>query len=294
MKSAPFRGTGTAIVTPFHADGSIDYAAFGRLIDRQIDAGIEAIVAVGSTGEGATLTREEKLEVFRFTAERAGGRAAVVAGTGSNDTRLSAELSRDAVAAGATAVLIVGPFYNKPTAEGYFRHFAAVADAVGAPIIAYNVPGRTASNISAEVMLRIASEIPTVVGVKEASGNLDQVMDIIRSRPEGFAVYSGEDSLALPIIAAGGDGVIAVVSNEVPKKYGDMVRAALAGDLRTARVLHYAMLPLMHANFLESNPIPVKAALAMMGLIEEQLRLPLTPLSDKLRPALKAALDAAG
>ncbi len=295
MKTQIFRGTGTAIVTPFVADGStVDYPALENLIELQIAAGVEAIVPLGSTGEGATLDHEEKLSIVDFVVGHVRGRAKVVAGTGTNDTSTTVQLTREIAALGVDAVLIVTPYYNKPTPDGLRRHYGAVADAVATPIILYNVPGRTGSNVLADTTLRLAQEIPSVVGIKEASGNVEQAMEIIRSRPEGFQLMSGEDTLTLPIIASGGDGVIAVISNEVPKLYGDLTRAALAGNFARAREIQYQLLPLMKANFLESNPIPVKAALSMMGLCNEALRLPLTPLSAKHRDTLAGALRAAG
>ncbi|HZV13274.1 MAG TPA: 4-hydroxy-tetrahydrodipicolinate synthase, partial [Candidatus Kapabacteria bacterium] len=234
------------------------------------------------------------LSLVDFVVSNAAKKVKVIAGTGTNDTHTSVQLTREAASLGIDAVLIVSPYYNKPTAEGVFRHYSAIADAVDIPIIVYNVPSRTGSNLTAETMLRLAEEIPNVVAVKEASGNVDQVMEVIRNKPEGFCVLSGEDSLTLPIVAAGGDGVIAVVSNETPKLFSDMTRAALAGKLQIARELHYKLLPLMKMNFIESNPTPVKAALGMMGLIEDVLRLPLLPLSEKHRPAMREVLRAAG
>jgi 4-hydroxy-tetrahydrodipicolinate synthase len=295
MRSLVFRGTGTALVTPFRAtDGAIDFVALHRIIARQLDAGIEALVPMGSTGEGATLSHEEKLSVIDFVVERAAGKAKVVAGTGLNDTIACAALTREASALGIDAVLVVSPYYNKPTQAGLLAHYSAVANSTDKPIILYNVPGRTASNMTAETTLRIADAIPSVVGIKEASGNMEQVMEIIRNRPEGFQVLSGEDTLALPTIAAGGDGVIAVISNEYPLVYGAMTRAALAGNLATAQKLHYRLWNVMRANFLEPNPTPVKAALASMELIEEALRLPLLPMSAAPRAALLAAVAEAG
>lgn len=295
MKNQIFRGTGTAIVTPFlPANGEIDYPSLKKLIERQIAEGVEALVPLGSTGEGATLSYEEKLSLVDFTVATAAKKIKIVAGTGTNDTIASVQLTREAASLGIDAALIVSPYYNKPTPEGVFRHYSAIANAVDIPLIVYNVPSRTGSNLTAETMLRLAEEIPNVVAVKEASGNVDQVMEVIRNKPEGFCVLSGEDSLTLPIVAAGGDGVIAVVSNEVPKAFSDMTRAALAGDLQKARALHYKLLPLMKTNFIEANPTPVKAALGMMGLIEDVLRLPLLPLSEKHRPAMREALQMAG
>jgi 4-hydroxy-tetrahydrodipicolinate synthase len=294
MKTQIFRGTGTAIVTPFAThDGSIDFPALHTLVERQIAGGVEAIIPLGSTGEGATLAYEEKLSLIDFILGVAKKKMKVIAGTGTNDTHTTVQLTREAAGLGIDAALIVSPYYNKPTPEGILRHYRMIADTVDIPLIVYNVPGRTGSNLTAETTLRLAEEIPNVVAIKEASGNMEQVMEIIRNKPEGFCVLSGEDSLTLPIIASGGDGVIAVVSNEAPQLFSDMTRNALAGKMDLARTAHYTMFPLMRANFFESNPIPVKAALSMMGLVQDALRLPLMPLSEKFRPVMREALRAA-
>jgi 4-hydroxy-tetrahydrodipicolinate synthase len=284
-----FTGTATAIVTPFKNDGEIDYDALGKLIDFQIENGIEGIVSCGSTGEAATLSKEEKLAVMKFTIERAAGRVKVIAGTGSYDTRASIELTKKAKEIGADAALIVTPYYNKPTQNGCFEHFKAVAE-VDIPQILYNVPGRTGTNVLPETQLKIAENCPNVIGTKEASANLEQIMGIIKHAPESFKIYSGDDVLSLPIIAAGGHGSIAVISNYAPKKYGDLVRAALADDFKTARELQNELLPFFKANFIESNPIPVKAILSEMGMIDENYRLPLTKMSEKNREVLKRIL----
>ena len=294
MRKPLFTGTATALVTPFTKDGAVDTEALGRLIDMQIDGGVEALVPCGSTGEGATLSTEEKCTVIRTTVERAGGRVPVGAGTGSNNTHATIELPRRAKEIGADGVLLVGPYYNKPTQQGLFEHFRAIAEAVDIPQIIYNVPGRTATNILAETQLRIAEQCPNVVGTKEASANLEQIAEIIRSAPDGFAVLSGDDSLALPVIACGGLGTIAVISNYAPREFGDLVRAALAGDFATARSLHYRLLPVMKLNFIESNPGPVKAVLAVKGLIEEVYRLPLVPLQSANRAKVEQGLREAG
>ncbi len=285
-----FRGTGTALVTPFRHDGSIDERAIKTLVDFQLKGKVEAILPTGTTGESVTLSDDEQLRVIEIVVKRVDGKIPVIAGAGSNSTQRAISLSKLALEAGADGILSVAPYYNKPTQEGLFRHFAAIADAIDAPIIAYNVPGRTSSNIEARTVLRIAKEIPSVVGVKEASGNLSQIMEILRSKPHGFGVWSGDDAITLPIVALGGDGVVSVVSNEIPKIFSDMIRLCLGKKFDQAVKLHHALLPLMNINFVESNPIPVKAALAMMGLIEEVYRLPLVPLSDKHRPALKKIL----
>lgn len=295
-----FNGTGTALSTPFHSDGSIDFASFGRLIDTQIEHGIEALVPCGSTGESATMTHDEKLEVIRFTVERVrarqGFRPAVIAGTGSNITAATIELTRAARDIGVDGVLLVSPYYNKPSQRGIIAHFAAVASAVpDLPVILYNVPGRTGSNMEAATTLALARGHENIVGIKEASADLDQCSAILRDAPDGFAVYSGEDSLTLPLIAMGARGVIAVVSNEAPAAYGEMVRLALAGDVLRARALHMKLFELMRLNFIESNPVPVKEALFMMGIFDAaHFRLPLVGLTEQHRESLRAGLERAG
>jgi len=284
-----WQGTYTALVTPFRADGALDEDRLRGLVDFQLEGKVEGIVPCGTTGEGATLTADEQVRVVEIVVERAGGRARVVAGAGGNATAAVIALAKRHRAAGADAILSVVPYYNKPTQAGMLAHFGAVADALDVPVVLYNVPGRTSANMRAETTLRLA-EHANVAAVKEASGDLVQVAEILRERPEGFSVLSGEDNLTLPIVALGGDGVISVVSNEVPKEMAEMVRAGLAGDLAEARRLHYRLLGLMNANFYETNPQPVKAALAMMGRLEEHLRLPLVPLSEATRPRLRAHL----
>jgi 4-hydroxy-tetrahydrodipicolinate synthase len=285
-----FRGTGTALVTPFKKAGSVDEVVLRELVDRQIKAGVEALVPVGSTGEGATLTEAEQSQVIEMVVEETRGRVPVIAGASSNSTAKAVALAKEARRAGADAILTVAPFYNKPTQEGLYQHFSAIADAVEIPIVIYNVPGRTASNIEAGTTLRLAKEISFVAGVKEASGNLSQIMEILHHRPAGFGVWSGDDNLTLPLVALGADGIISVVSNEVPAEFSRMVRFALKGKFESARALHFRLLHLMNANFVESNPIPVKAAMAMMGLLEESCRLPLTNLGEAARPKLEKAL----
>ena len=290
-KKILFKGTGTALVTPFTKNGNIDDRALRKLVDFQIDGGVEALLPTGTTGESVTLSDDEQARVVEIVAERTYGRIPVIAGAGSNSTGKTIALSKRVLKSGADGVLIVGPYYNKPTQEGYFRHYAAIADAIDAPIIVYNVPGRTASNIEATTTLRIAEEIPTVAGIKEASGNFSQIMEILRNRPKHFGVWSGDDAITLPLVALGADGVVSVISNEIPKLFSEMVRLALAGKFDRATTLHYKLLALMNFNFVESNPIPAKAALAMMGMIAEQYRLPMVPLSTKHRPRLKKILE---
>lgn len=295
-----FRGTGTALSTPFHQDGSIDFASFGRLIDMQIQHGIEALIPCGSTGESATMSNEERLEVIRFTVERArayhGNSPKVIAGTGSNVTAATIELTRQARDIGADGVLLASPYYNKPSQRGLLEHFGAIAEAVpDLPIVLYNVPSRTGSNMTAETTLELANRHTNIVAIKEASADLDQCSAIMRDAPEGFSLYSGEDSLTLPLLAMGAQGVIAVIGNEAPRKFGDMVRLALAGDFAGARALHMELFELMRLNFIESNPAPVKEALCMMGIFSSaHFRLPLVGLSEQNRETLHKGLERAG
>lgn len=286
-----FTGTATALVTPFKKDGSVDEPALRDLVEFQIKGRVEALVPVGSTGEGATLGEDEQAFVIQAVAEQVDGRVPVIGGASHNSTTRAISLARQVKEAGADAILTVAPFYNKPTQDGMYRHFSAIADAVEMPIVIYNVPGRTASNIDAATTLRCAEEIPSVVGIKEASSNFPQIMEVLRHRPAGFGVWSGDDNLTLPLVALGADGIISVIANEVPRLFSDMVRYAVNGKFDKARKLHYRLLPLMNANFIESNPIPAKAALAMMGLLEENLRLPLVPMTDAKRMKLKKTLQ---
>jgi len=285
-----FQGTATAIVTPFKKDGSIDEAALRRFVDFQISGGVEALVPVGTTGENPTLSQKEQQRVIEIVVEQTNKRVKVFAGAGSNNTSEVIEKVRFAKKAGADAALVVGPYYNRPTQNGYFQHFSAVANAVDIPLIIYNVPGRTGGNIEAATMLRMAEEIPHVMMVKEASGNMAQIMEIARNMPKHFSLLSGDDSLAYSIIALGGDGCISVVSNEVPKEYSNLMRLCLEGEWTEALQLHYRLLPLMNINFIESSPTPVKTALSMMGMMEETVRLPLVPLTEPSRVKLKNIL----
>jgi len=289
------RGCGTALVTPFTAAGAVDEKRFRALVERQIAAGVRLLVPCGTTGEAATLTASEHEQVIALTVETARGRAKVLAGAGSNATAATVDRARAARAAGADALLLVAPYYNKPTQPGLVAHFRAVAQAVGdAPIVLYNVPGRTASNLAAATTLALAREVENIVGVKEASGDLGQIMAILRDRPAGFRVLSGDDAVTLPLIALGADGIVSVVSNEAPDLMANLAESALRGEWEAARGLHYRLLPLMEANFLESNPGPVKAALAAMGLLEEHFRLPLVPVQEQTRARVRAALGALG
>jgi 4-hydroxy-tetrahydrodipicolinate synthase len=286
-----FQGTATAIVTPFKKDGSIDEPALRKLVDFQINGGVEGLVPVGTTGENPTLSPDEQKRVIEIVIEQANKRVKIFAGAGSNNTTEVIEKAKFVKSAGADAALVVGPYYNKPTQNGYFQHFSTIADAVDIPLIIYNVPGRTGGNIEAATMLKMAEEIPNVTMAKEASGNMAQIMEIARNKPKNFSLLSGDDSLAYSIIALGGDGCISVVSNEVPKEFSSLLRLCLSGSWTEALQLQYKLLPLMNINFIESSPIPVKTALAMMGMIEESLRLPLVHLTEPSRVKLKKVLD---
>ena len=289
------RGCATAMATPFAGDGSVDEKCLRDLIEYQIAGGVRVLVPCGTTGESVTMNDEENKLVIRTTVEVARGRAKVIAGTGSNSTAVTIQRSQGARELGVDGVLTVAPYYNKPTQEGLYAHFRAIAEAVdGLPVVIYNVPGRTSSNISAETTLRLARDVENIVAVKEASGNLSQIMEILRSRPDGFRVISGDDSLTLPLIALGAEGLISVASNEAPQLMSQMNDLALDGKWDEARKLHYRLLPLMEANFIESSPGPVKAAMAMMGLLEENLRLPLVPVQEKTRVRLREVLNELG
>ena len=283
-----FAGAGVALVTPFTRSGDLDEKALRALVRRQVEGHIDVLVPCGTTGESVTMTESEQLRVVEITLDEARG-VPVMAGTGSNDTRQAVEKSRAAASLGVHGVLVVGPYYNKPTPEGFFRHFTAIADAVTVPVVVYNVPGRTGSNIDNKTMLRLA-EHPNVTAVKEASGNLNQVMELMRDRPRGFEVLSGDDAFTLAFMALGGEGVISVAANQVPGPMHDLVAAAAKGDFATARAIHNRLLRLMNLNFVESNPIPVKASLALMGLCEESYRLPMCAPAEATREALRAAL----
>jgi 4-hydroxy-tetrahydrodipicolinate synthase len=278
------RGCATALVTPFTAAGAVDERRLRSLIEFQIENGVGLLVPCGTTGESATMTEEEDRRVIALAVETARGRAKIIAGTGSNSTSATIEYSKVARELGADAALIVAPYYNKPTQQGLIAHFTGVAESVpDLPIMIYNVPGRTSSNISAETTLRLARETRNIVAIKEASGNMSQIMAVLRERPSNFRVFSGDDALTLPMMILGADGLVSVASNEAPALMAEMVNAALNGDWHLARELHFRLLPLMEGNFIESSPGPVKAGLALMGLIEENLRLPLVPVEEKSR-----------
>ena len=295
MKIDWMRGCATALVTPFTAAGAIDEDRMRALVDRQITGGVRLLVPCGTTGESATMTEAEDQRVIALTIEVARGRAHVIAGTGSNATAAAIEYSQRARDAGADAVLQVAPWYNKPTQEGLYAHFRAIAEAIPeTPVMLYNVPGRTSSNIAAQTALRLARDCENIVAVKEASGNLTQIMEILRERPPHFSVLSGDDAVTLPLIALGADGIVSVASNEIPDLMSRMTQLALDGNWAEARALHYRILPLMEINFIESSPGPVKAAMAMMGLLEENFRLPLVPIQEKSRARIREVIAELG
>jgi len=287
------RGTATALVTPFRKDGSVDDECFRSLVERQIKGGVKLLVPCGTTGESVTMSEAERLGVIRSTVEVAHKFKGVhvIAGTGSNNTSAAIDFTRKAREAGADAALVVAPYYNKPTQDGMFAHFSEIAKSVkGMPIMLYNVPSRTSSNISAETTLRLAEKHENIVATKEASGNFSQVMAIISGRPRNFKVFSGDDASTLPLIALGADGLVSVCANEIPKETSKMVEHALNGSFHFARKINYKVLPLMEANFIESSPAPCKFVMKELGLCEENLRLPLVPVSAAARTKLKAVM----
>jgi 4-hydroxy-tetrahydrodipicolinate synthase len=287
------RGCGTALVTPFSQDGAVDENALRNLVAWQVESGIDFLIPCGTTGETPTLTHDEWLRVIDVTIEVVAGRVPIVAGATSNSTQEAVAKAKEVAARpGVNAILTASPYYNKPTQEGQYRHFRAIAEAVDKPIILYNVPGRTSANLEPATLARL-TEVANIAGVKEASGNMTQIAEVLNSVPESFLVLSGDDVMTLPVIALGGVGVISVASNEIPREMAEMTRASLNNDWNTARTIHRKYLPLMLANFIESSPLPVKAVLAMMGKIEEVYRLPLLPMRRDTRSKLqKTATDA--
>lgn len=327
MKIDWLRGCATALVTPFRADLSLDEECFRRLCERQIAGGVKLLVPCGTTGESATMSEDERLLVIRLTVEVAKAKSAetrsenaeliseiahdlpleeagaevekmiahVVAGTGGNNTAATVEFTKKAQDLSVDMALVVAPYYNKPTQEGLYQHFKTVADAApDLPVMLYNVPGRTASNVSAETTLRLAETCENIVAIKEASGDLSQIMEILKNRPENFVVFSGDDAAALPLIALGADGLVSVASNEIPELMSQMTSAALENDFARAREIHYRILPLMEANFIESSPAPLKFVMNEIGLLEENLRLPLVPVTQKSREILRNAWSEIG
>ena len=291
--SLEIRGCGTALVTPFRKDGSVDEAALRKLVQFQLREGIDFLVPCGTTGETPTLEHGEYLGVIRLVLEEAAGKVPVVAGVGGNYTKKVCDLASEVKELGVQGILSVAPYYNKPTQEGLFQHFKAIAESTDLPVILYNVPGRTSSNIEPATVARLA-QIPNVIGIKEASGSIVQQMEVLNVVPPGFRVISGDDAFTFPLIALGGVGVISVVSNEIPGPMVKLAHLALDGKYDEARKLNARLLPLMQINFIETNPIPVKAALAMMGMIEEVYRLPMVPMKPENRAKLEKVLATQG
>ena len=287
--SSSFKGVGVALITPFKEDGSVDMVTYRGHVEFQIEHGVQVLVPGGSTGESLTLSAQEQQSIIREAVDTARGRATVLAGAGGSNTADVIKRARAAREAGADGILSVSPAYNKPSQRGLIEHYRALADAVDCPIVIYNVPGRTASNVLPETVLELA-EVENIVGVKEASGDMEQAMTLLKARPERFVVLSGEDSLTFPLMAAGADGVISVVANEAPLSMSRMVVALLEGEFDRARELHYRLLPLMLANFVETNPVPVKAALELMGRMKARYRLPLVPAAPESKVVLRNAL----
>ena len=287
------RGCGTALVTPFRRDGSLDEAALRRLVQFQLREGIDFLVPCGTTGENPTLEHDEYLRVIQITLEEANGKVPVIAGVGGNNTKKVIENTRDVRALGVQGVLAVAPYYNKPTQEGLYQHFKAIAESADLPVVLYNVPSRTASNIEPATVARL-SKIPNIAAIKEASGSIVQQMEVLNSVVPGFAVLSGDDAFMFPLMALGGKGVICTSSNQIPAPMTKLTHLLLESKYDEARKLHFQLLPLMQANFIETNPIPVKAGLAMMGMIEEVYRLPLVPMRPENRAKLEKVMAAQG
>ncbi len=289
----PFTGVGTALVTPFTSAGALDEAGVRRLARRQIDEGIHFLVPCGTTGESPTLSDEERTRIVQICVEEARGKVPVLAGAGGYDTREVVHAARQMERAGANGLLSVTPYYNKPTPDGLIQHYTAIAESTSLPVIVYNVPGRTGCNVDPATLVKLAG-IPNIAGVKEASGNIQQMCEICRSVPGDFIVLSGDDAVTLPLMAVGGRGVISVASNEVPREMAQMVEAAERGDFAAARKIHASLMPLMLVNFVESNPIPVKAAMAAMGLLDETYRLPMVPPRPESRTKIVQVLSDRG
>ena len=294
MRKINLSGAIPALVTPFNDDKSVDFSSLRNLIDFQIENGVSGLVLCGTTGEGATIKPEEYSEIIKTACERVKGRVPIIVGTGSNDTKKAISLSQTAEKAGADALLVVTPYYNKPTPNGLIEHYQKIAEAVGLPIILYNVPSRTGCNLTPETVFKILERVPEVIAIKEASGNLNQVAEIIKRAEEDFTVLSGDDALTLPLIALGAKGCISVVANEVPREFSELCKLALEGNFERAREIHYRLLGLMRVNFIETNPIPVKTALSMMGMIKENFRLPLCKITPKSKEVLKERLRELG
>lgn len=288
-----FEGIYTALVTPFNQDGSIDWGALKNLVDFQVEAGVAGIAPMGTTGESPTIIHEDHLKIIEFVAKEAKGKVQIVAGTGSNATEEALRMTKIAKDFGVDASLQVAPYYNKPSMEGFYRHFMTIADAVDLPMMVYNIPGRTGKNIDNATMLRLAQH-PNIQAVKEASGDVNQMMNLIAAKPEGFEVLSGDDNLGYLLIAMGGKGIVSVASNIIPKEMNALCNASLEGNMAEAKRLQYELLPFFRAEFIETNPVPIKYAMAKAGMIQEAYRLPLCPMSDASKQAMDAAMKGLG
>ncbi len=294
MSTRYLSGSAVALVTPFRADSSIDTDALRRLVQFHLEAGTDIIITCGTTGESPTLSGEEQFAIIRTVKEEAGNNIIVAAGAGTNDTKHAVELAKNAERAGAAAILSVAPYYNKPSQEGIYQHYRHIAEAVSVPIIIYNVPGRTGCNVAASTILRLARDFENIAAVKEASENISQIFELLEERPAHFSVLTGEDSLILPFMAMGGDGAISVAANQIPTQIKQLIEAARRGDLEGARSINRQYRKLLKLNFIESNPVPVKYALARMGMIEENYRLPLVPLSAENKQLIDQELKSLG
>ncbi|MBL4734920.1 MAG: 4-hydroxy-tetrahydrodipicolinate synthase [Flavobacteriales bacterium] len=288
------RGTGVALVTPFHRDGSIDFNCLGKLVDRMINNGVDYLVVLGTTGESVTLNSDEKTAILGFVVDQVEGKVPIILGLGGNNTNEILNSINSCDFDGVDAILSVSPYYNKPTQKGLYQHYKMIANMSPVPVILYNVPGRTACNISAETTLRLAYDIEGIIGIKEASGDLEQCMDIIKHKPDGFLVISGDDALTLPMIAIGGDGVISVVANAFPEDFSELVNHALRGNMKLAREYHYKLIDIIVNLFVEGNPAGIKAAMEIMGNCEANLRSPLTQVSRATYNKLSGLIEAAG
>jgi 4-hydroxy-tetrahydrodipicolinate synthase len=294
MSTRYLSGSAVALVTPFKKEGTVDTDALRRLVQFHIEAGTDIIIPCGTTGESPTLSGDEQFEIIRIVKDEADGKLIVAAGAGTNSTMHAVELAKNAVQAGASALLSVAPYYNKPSQEGIYQHYKHIAEAVSVPIIIYNVPGRTGCNVAASTILRLARDFENIAAVKEASENMSQIMELLEERPAHFSVLTGEDSLILPFIAMGGDGVISVAANQIPSQIQQLINAVKAGNLDEARAINHRYRKLLKLNFIESNPVPVKYILARMGMIEENYRLPLVPLSRENKQIIDQELELLG
>lgn len=288
-----FQGVYTALITPFAGDGSVDEAALRRLVSAQIEAGISGLVPMGTTGESPTVSHQENMKVIEIVIDETAGRVPVIAGTGSNSTAEAVDMTRQARDLGASASLQVSPYYNKPSQEGLYRHFTTIAEEVDLPLVVYNIPGRTGKNIETDTLLRISSH-PNIVAVKEASGSIKQMMDVLEVVPESFDVLSGDDNMAFPLTAIGGKGVVSVASNLIPGRMVQLIEQTLAGEISHARQIHFELLPLFRAVFLDTNPIPIKYMMHRAGYCHESYRLPMVPLSDENRTQIAAVMKRLG